>query len=76
MLHNHNVLSSLHQTKALAATIITQKRASLRGCIDANCKDCIYDPSESGSWRKQVQNCTVTGCSLFPVRPQTIGGAN
>lgn len=47
---------------------------SLRAAINANCKDCIYDGAESGSWRKQVENCTITACSLHPVRPKTIKG--
>ena len=55
---------------------VNQKKPSLRGCINANCKDCIYDSSESGTWRKQVGNCTVTACSLYLVRPKTTGGAN
>ena len=36
-----------------------QKRPSLRHCIDANCKDCIYAPNCDGTWRKQVENSAV-----------------
>lgn len=49
-------------------------RASLRGAINANCKDCIYDTASDGSWRKQVENCTVMACSLYLVRPTSIKG--
>ena len=42
---------------------------SLRKCINDNCKDCIYDPTEKGSWRKQVEECTTYSCKLYPVRP-------
>ena len=50
----------------------TSTRVSLRGAIDSNCKDCIYDPTQGGSWRKQVEDCTVKACSLYPVRPLPI----
>ena len=43
--------------------------SSLRNSIDHHCKDCLYDPRESGTWRKQVQNCTMPECHLYPVRP-------
>lgn len=52
-----------------------QKKPSLRGCINANCKDCIYDPAESGTWRQQVENCPILTCSLYLVRPKATGGA-
>ena len=46
-------------------------RKSLRAAINAKCKECIYDPHAAGTWRQQVTLCSVTGCSLFPVRPKT-----
>ena len=49
----------------------TPDRLSLRGAIDAKCRDCIYDELEPGSWRRQVAACTVTACPLHPVRPIT-----
>jgi hypothetical protein len=46
------------------------KRPSLRGCIDAMCKACIYDPvAGKGTWRQQVEACTAPHCPLFAVRP-------
>ncbi len=47
---------------------------SLRGAINANCRSCIYDSAESGSWRKQVENCAILACSIHPVRPRSIKG--
>ena len=44
---------------------------SLRKAIDAMCKDCIYDPYEKGTWRKQVEECELTHCPLHRVRPMT-----
>lgn len=46
--------------------------ASLRKAIDAKCKECIYDPSQNGTWRQQVQACTSSGCPLFRDRPLPI----
>ncbi len=45
------------------------KKRGLRAKIDANCIDCTYDPKDKGSWRKQVQNCTIFTCPLHSVRP-------
>ncbi|MBV1899838.1 MULTISPECIES: hypothetical protein [Cycloclasticus] len=50
----------------------TTKRISLRASINAHCKDCLYDPKEKGTWRKQVERCTITQCHLHPVRPKPI----
>lgn len=45
---------------------------SLRKAIDMKCKDCIYDPkSGMGTWRQQVEGCTVVKCPLWPVRPKS-----
>jgi hypothetical protein len=44
-------------------------KAGLRGNIDAKCMECIYDPYASGSWRKQVEECSSLACPLYPVRP-------
>ena len=46
------------------------KKGGLRASINANCCDCIYDELEPGTWRKQVENCTVTNCELYAVRPK------
>jgi len=38
--------------------------------IIAKCYDCVYDPSDKGSWRDQVRNCECSSCPLWSVRPQ------
>lgn len=45
--------------------------ASLKSAINAMCKTCIYDKAEAGTWREQVENCQVTSCALWEVRPKT-----
>jgi len=52
-------------------TVTSKTKLSLRGAINAACKDCIYDEGAKGegSWRQQVEACTVTKCALYPVRP-------
>lgn len=50
--------------------------ASLKKCIEAKCKDCTYDPMAPGTWREQVEQCTVQLCALWPVRPMTVATIN
>lgn len=45
--------------------------ASLKSAINAYCKTCVYDQSSPGTWREQVENCGVTKCELYEVRPRT-----
>lgn len=41
-----------------------------KAAIDQHCKDCIYDSiGGTGSWRKQVLECTSKNCALYPFRP-------
>ena len=54
--------------------ILIQKQASkagLRGKLNAYCISCVYDELAPGNWRKQVGNCTVADCPLYPVRPRS-----
>lgn len=44
--------------------------SSLRSLINKNCKSCIYDPEAKGSWRRQVEGCTVSKCAFWLVRPK------
>ncbi len=46
--------------------------ASLKKCIEEKCKDCTYDHAAPGTWREQVELCTVKRCALWPVRPMTV----
>jgi len=41
----------------------------MRQAINEKCRDCIYDPQAGGTWRQQVEACTITECSLHPYRP-------
>jgi hypothetical protein len=48
---------------------------SLRGAINAKCKDCIYDPlSGGGTWREQVAQYSAPACPLWIVRPSPGSG--
>lgn len=42
---------------------------SLRGAINAKCRDCIYDPAAPGTCAQQIKACTSMDCPLWPVRP-------
>lgn len=43
---------------------------SLRGAINAFCKQCLYDPLGGvGNWRQQITACTASECALYAVRP-------
>jgi hypothetical protein len=45
---------------------------SMRAAINAKCKDCIYDPcSGLGTWRQQVEGCSIRSCSLWTYRPKS-----
>jgi hypothetical protein len=50
--------------------------ASLKKCIEAKCKDCTYDQEAPGTWREQVEACTVQKCPLWSVRPMTVATIN
>lgn len=50
--------------------------ASLKKCIEEKCKDCTYDPADTGTWRDQVERCNVRSCALWPVRPMTVATIN
>ncbi len=47
-------------------------KPGLRNKLNAFCIECVYDPYDDGTWRKQVENCTAMTCPLFQVRPTTI----
>ena len=44
---------------------------SLKTAIAEKCKQCTYDATQPGSWRQQVEDCTVRTCPLWEVRPLT-----
>ena len=37
--------------------------------IDAHCRDCNFDPLDTGSWRKQISECNQPECNLYQFRP-------
>jgi hypothetical protein len=50
-----------------------KKRKGLRKSINDKCKECCYHPTNpGGSWRQQVEACTVTRCALWEVRPKSV----
>ncbi len=52
------------------------KKKGRAAAVNAKCCECIYDPEAagSGSWRKQVEDCTSFTCPLFEYRPVSTGG--
>lgn len=50
--------------------------ASLKKCIAEKCKDCTYDAHAPGTWREQVEACTVRACPLWEVRPMSVATVN
>lgn len=45
---------------------------SFRHACNAMCYQCVYDPLDKGSWRKQVKACTSPECALYTIRPQPV----
>ena len=50
--------------------------ASLKKAIEQKCKDCTYDSACPGTWREQVEACTVKRCALWEVRPVSVNTVN
>lgn len=59
---------------AIFASVPAPKKRSMRAAINAYCRDCTYDDAfkGGGTWRAQVEACTVTKCALYEFRPVTI----
>ena len=45
-------------------------KVSAQKAIANYCKGCIYDPLAGGTWREQVENCTIPRCELYAYRPR------
>ena len=45
---------------------------SYKDAVEAKCRECIFDPDSSGTWREQVRDCTSPACPLYALRPQPI----
>ena len=50
--------------------------ASLKKCISQHCKNCTYDKESPGTWREQVEACSVLTCALWEVRPLSMTTIN
>ena len=71
---NEEQLAKMAAGRAAKATIRV-KTPSLRVSINKYCQSCIYDPKSGlGTWRQQVEACTVTKCELYAVRPRSKAG--
>lgn len=46
-------------------------KTSPRKAIRINCKECIYDPEDKGTWLEQVEACTIIECIFYEHRPLT-----
>jgi hypothetical protein len=59
--------------RRLSQTIISElsRSTSLRKRINAHCVSCVYDDLAAGTWKQQVEACTVTSCPLWDVRPRS-----
>ena len=52
---------------------ILARSGGLRARADAHCVSCVYDEMVPGTWRQQVEECQVTLCALWEVRPRSSG---
>jgi len=66
---------TLREEHRLAVIDREAHKVGLRGKINAMCCYCIYDVTQCGSWRSQVEKCTSKGCPLYQVRPTSNKGA-
>ena len=54
------------------STSIVKKQLStsgLRGRVNAFCVTCTFDDLQPGTWKQQIEACTVKSCPLWDVRP-------
>ena len=47
------------------------KKAGMRKRINDNCKECIYDEMDEGTWRMQVSRCTIKRCQFWDIRAKS-----
>ena len=70
----HSVKANL-SNQIVVKTITPIQRAklnpkSLRLAINAQCYDCIYDKTDIGTWRQQIESCPSINCPLYCQRPK------
>lgn len=46
-----------------------KSRKGFKTRVIAKCIECIYDPTQQGTWRRQVEKCSAPSCALYDVRP-------
>jgi hypothetical protein len=46
-----------------------EKTLTRQQSINQFCKNCCYDPLDSGTWRQQTERCQITDCFLWAYRP-------
>ena len=46
-----------------------ESKRSMRSAINDFCRGCIYDSLAGGTWRQQVEACTMPDCALYQYRP-------
>jgi hypothetical protein len=55
----------------MSTTFTEAPMNGMRAAINMKCRDCIYDKCAPGTWRQQVEGCTIKSCSLWPYRPKS-----
>ena len=70
----HHLHTEESRRKAAETRAKRGRLPSMRAAINAKCKDCIYDPESAlGTWRQQVEACTIEDCPLWLLRPVSSG---
>jgi hypothetical protein len=72
---NFDSVKTTLSNRIAVKTITPTQRAklnpkSLRLAVNAQCYDCIYDKSDAGTWRQQVEACPSINCPLYCQRPR------
>jgi hypothetical protein len=57
------------QVSASSAKNSGMKKPSRKTAIEQNCRDCVYDPANAGTWRQQVSLCACHDCAMWQWRP-------
>ena len=63
---NKSIISAIG---AANSPLYGDKKVGMRKRINDNCIECVYDQSDAGNWRQQVQACTLVRCQFWDIRP-------
>lgn len=66
----------MDKSNTLHNLLKNSKKIGLRKAVDNHCMACVYDELEQGTWRMQVERCSVTICDLYPFRPHPFKKTN